>query len=159
MGRGRDLIPPAVGIGLTAMTTMGIRAFLTPTPGSPAEAMYRSAPLFGVGAGVLGGLAVGVLGGKSQAASTIMTAVVTGAVLYGMERLNASKPGAMAALIGTPTAVVPGAPLGAIVPQYPTRGLGAIVMERLRGNEQGQGADITLKGVVNTNAFGSRVAG
>ena len=168
VGMGKDLIPPAVGLGLTAGTTLGVRMFLTPTPGSPAEAMYRAAPWIGVAAGVLGGLAVGVLGSRGQAAAVVMTSVVTGAVLFGMERLHASKPGAISALLGT-GAVAAGAPaagvtgLRAIVPQYPdkafaTRGLGAIVMDRLKGNEQGQGADVQLRGLVNAGAFGHKTA-
>jgi hypothetical protein len=103
-----------------------------------------------------------MLGSKSQAASTVSASVISGAVLWGMERFNANK----ALIVGAPVAVTPGemAGLGAIVPEYPnkafaTRGLGAIVMQRLNGNQQNQGADIQLRGVVNTNAFGSRVAG
>lgn len=166
-GMVRDLVPPVVGLGLTAGTTLGIRAYLQPTPGTASETLYKFAPAVGVGAGVLGGLAMAVLGGKSQAASAVTAAALTGAVLYGMERLHASKPGAFAALVGSaPTGT---AGLRAIVPEYSggpfaTRGLrgatpgglGAIVMERLNGNQQNQGADIQLRGTVNTGAFGTR---
>lgn len=162
----RDLVPTIVGIGLTAGATVAVRSFLRPTPGSPAETAYRWAPVIGLGAGALGMLAMQVTGGKSQATSTLVAAVGTAGVLIGMERLHASKPGAFAALVGSgPSAGTAG--IGAIVPEYAggpfaTRGLsgprgaGAIVMEQLNGNQQGQGADVQLQGAVNTAAFGSR---
>jgi hypothetical protein len=161
-GYGRDLIPPVVGLGLTAGTTLAIRATVRPSPGTPSEMLYRFAPFIGMGVGVLGGVAVGILGSGSQAASAVMTSLITGGIIYGVEQLNVRKPGAMAALVGA-SAAMPAegtAGLRAIVPEYPnsafaTRGLGAIVMERLKGNQQNQGADIQLRGVVNTGAFGS----
>jgi hypothetical protein len=173
VGFGRDLIPPAVGLGLSAGTTFAIRSIIQPSPGTPGELLYRHAPWVGAGVGVLGGMAVGILGGKGQAASAIMTSVVTSVVLVGMDMLNAKKPGALAALLGGGNRIVgddpatPGemAGLRAIVPEYPnrafstgTQGLNAIVMEQLnglRGNQQNQGADVQLRGVVNTGAFGS----
>jgi hypothetical protein len=125
--------------------------------------VYRIAPWIGVGVGALGGGLMWLLGGPGAAMSTFVTSLATGATLFGMERLHASKPGAFIAL-SAGTAPVGTEGLRAIVPEYSggsfaTRGLGAIVMEQLNGNQQNQGADIQLRGVVNTRAFGARPYG
>lgn len=160
----RDLVPPMTGVALTMGSALGLRAYLRPTPGTTAEAVYRNAPWIGVGIGALGGGLMYLLGGKGAALSTFITALATGATLFGMERLHAAKPGAYVALSGgtAPAAGTEG--LRAIVPEYSggpfaTKGLSAIVMEQLNGNQQNQGADVQLRGVVNTRAFGARPYG
>ncbi len=165
-GMVKELIPPAVGLGLTASTAVGIRATLQPVPGTTGELVYRWAPAIGMGAGAVGGMVMYMLGGAGAARSAVLTSVMTGAALLGMEALVRSKPEAYAAIFAPPVngaenGAEGAAGLRAIVPEYPMRGLanprgmGAIVMEQLNGNQQNQGADIQLRGVVNTGAFGN----
>lgn len=145
-GLARDIVPPVVGGLLTAGTTLGVRMWVTPT--SPMSArIYQWAPGIAalVGA-VLGGLSMYFLGDKRTAMSAATVAVIVGGTQLAAERLLASDLRAGALPTGT----------GAVVPQY---GTGAIVWERLRGlgaNDQGQGANIALRGVIDGSAFGTQ---
>lgn len=155
------VVPPAVGSILTLGVTMGLRAYLQPTPGTTAAVVYKWAPAVGAGAGMLGAGAMYFLGGskrkgKHAAMAAGLTAVIVGASLLGLERLNAAKAGALSAL--STNGSLPSNGTGMVVPQYPN-GMGAIVMERLGGNNQQQGADIRLQGVVDQGAFGTRTYG
>jgi hypothetical protein len=163
----RDLVPPMTGVALTMGSALGLRAYLRPTPGTASEMVYRVAPWVGVGVGALGGGLMWLLGGAGAAMSTFVTSLATGATLFGMERLHSAKPGAFVALSGGAAAGNGTDGLRAIVPEYSggpfatrgTRGLNAIMMEQLNGNQQNQGADVQLRGVVNTRAFGARPYG
>jgi hypothetical protein len=150
-GMTKALLPPFLGSGLTMGTAFGIRAGVTPVPGTTSAVVYKWAPAIGIATGVIGAVALWALGEREGAAASMTTSIIVGGTLLGMERLNAGTPAAAMAL--APGNGVQG--LNAIVPQYGTQGLNAIVMEQLNGNQQGQGAVVDLAGVVTTGAFGT----
>lgn len=167
-GMARTVTPALVGTGLALGTALGMRAYLRPEPGQTSETIYRNAPLIGIGAGILGAVGLYVIGGGKKpgmelATAAAVAAVVSGGALFGIERLHVSKPGAFAALVPSPSAAPAEGTAGlrAITAEYGMAGggLNAIVMERLNGNNQQQGAVVNLQGVVDTGAFGSRAYG
>lgn len=156
------LIPVGTGAILTAGTTLGLRAYLRPTPGTMSETLYRWAPAVGILAGLVGsGLLMGMMkGGKAKEAASVAaaTSVVLGGMTLVSERLNAASSGALMALgpAGDSSAGLPG--LGALMPEYAPQhdGLGAIVMEPLSG---AYGDSVNVAGLgagYNPSAFGTK---
>lgn len=177
---GAKLAVPVVGASaVTAATTLGLRAFLQPQPGTTSEQLYRWAPAIGSGAGlVAAGMSYFLAGGNRSARTPAMVAafaaVAHGGVLLLSERLNAAKPGAMAAVGGGAALPAGGAALpagdagaeglSALMPEYApshyglgdgSDGLGAIVMEPLEG---AYGEQVNVSGLgagYNPSAFGT----
>lgn len=161
----RDITPAVTGAVVTGVTTLGLRAYLEPVSGSPHAAVYKQAPLIGIGAGALASLAMYMLGGGGPATSTLLTSLFSGGLLYGSERLNASKHGAYMALAGDAVTDVVraggeegAAGVGAILPEYAgTRGMNAVVMERGAQGVGKMGQEVALQGMggtVDESAFG-----
>ena len=139
---GGSLVPVAAGSILTGGTTLALRTFITPTPGTAGETAYRWAPAIGMAVGLVGSGLMMFVGGKAQGKSSAMLAAASslflGATLLGSERLNVAKPGGMLALAGTGPIVTEETPAGtqglaALMPEYGTQGLGQIVMQPLNG--------------------------
>jgi len=153
-GMASYLVPVAAGLVLTVGGTAGIRAVVNPSTSVTAAKVYRWAPAIGTALGVLGSIALHLLAGMRGSATAGLTSVGAGLGIMGLEALNARK------LAGgiLPGAIPSGAGTGAVVPQFGTRGLGTVVMRELRGNQQGQGETVSLRGTVDTNAFGRRTA-
>lgn len=146
------LIPVAVGGVVTAGTTIGIRALMTPDTEVKSNVM-QYAPWIGLAAGGVVSLALWNM--TSQAAG--MIALATSGAL------------ALATVVGesvarmrlTNGAAPQTAGLGAIVPEYSGRrnGVGVVLMERAgtgrpRLGDAQKGANINL-GKINTAAFGT----
>lgn len=165
----KSIAPFGVAAALTGATTLGLRAYLRPTPGETSEKLYRWAPAFGAGVGLFGAglmyfLAGGKRGGLEAALATGVSSVAMAGFLIGSEKLNAIKPGAMLALSGgavpSGTEQTGTAGLGALMPEYArpgAAGLGAIVMDRGVGGPIG-GETVRVAGLGNSNyrsdAFG-----
>lgn len=152
-GMASYLVPVGAGLVLTVGGTAGIRAVINPATSPTAAKVYRWAPAIGVGLGVLGSIALHLLAGMRGSATAGLTSVGAGLGILGLEALNARKAGSWAA-----AALPAGAGTGAVVPEYGTRGVNGIIMRQLKGNQQGQGETVSLKGTVDTGAFGRRTA-
>jgi len=153
----RSLVPVAAGGILTAGVTLGLRAFLRPDPGTLSATLYRFAPLIGSVAGLVGAGAMYMVAGPSAGLAAGLTSVIGGGALFGAEALNAAKPGGLLAVSG-PTAALPAgdgtAGLRALLPQYGTEGLGAIVMSPV-GDTYGDSVNVAGLGAgYRPNAFG-----
>jgi len=161
-------VPVAAGGLVTVAATLGLRAFLTPQPGTPSDTLYRWAPAIGAGVGLLGAGAMILVAGKSRGGpmgvAAALTSVAIGAALLGSERMNASKPGAMLSVGSSGGALPAGSmttsPSGiaALMPEYAAgmrgAGMGAIVMDQLNGP---YGETVRVAGLgagVRTDAFG-----
>lgn len=150
LGRGgmEGVLPVATGGILTAGTTIGLRAFLRPDPGTLSEKLYYWAPALGVAAGVLGAGALYFMGGMRAALPAVLTSIAAGGLVFGAERLNASKPGGMLAIAGGSS--VPAEPggtagLNALMPEY--SGLNAIVMDPVNGISGPSGETVSINGL------------
>ncbi len=157
-GMASYLVPVGAGLVLTVGGTVGIRAVVNPGTSPTAAKVYRWAPAIGTLLGVLGSAALHLLAGMRGSATAGLTSVGAGLGIMGLEALNARKAGAYAAIGGS---TMPGAlpsGTGAVVPEYGTRGVKGIIMRQLNGNQQGQGETVTLRGTVDTGAFGRRTA-
>lgn len=153
----------SVGAGglLTLGSTLGLRAFLRPEPGTPSEGLYKWAPAIGAGVGLLGALGAMLVLGKSKGKAMVLpmgvTSALIGAGLIGSEYLNANKPGAALALGGSALPAGGTAGLSALLPEY--NGMGAIVMDQLNGNGMGSpwGDTVRVSGLgagIRPEAFG-----
>lgn len=148
-------VPPLVGGLVAALTAVGVRWFAKPGS-SPLQAkLYKFAPFVGLATGGAASLAMYMLGGAPAALSSGIGAAAASGGLIGYDMLLKKQGGAavQAALAG----------LGAIVPEYGTRGLGAIVMEpqntrTFSSGTRGLGAvygETVNLGNVNPSAFGT----
>lgn len=150
------LVPVGAGLVLTIGGTAGIRAVVNPATSATATKVYRWAPAIGTVLGVLGSVALHLLAGMRGSATAGLTSVGAGLGILGLEALNARKAGSWAA-----NALPAGgaqAGTGAVVPEYGTRGVKGILMRQLNGNQQQQGETVSLRGTVDTGAFGRRTA-
>jgi hypothetical protein len=159
-GAAAAAVPVAAGGLVTVAATLGLRAFLTPEPGTTSEQLYRWAPAIGAGVGLLGAGAMVMLAGKSKGMTmgvgAALAAVIVGGALLGSERLNAAKPGAALALGGGMALPAGTSGLAALLPEYANMngGMGAIVMDQLNG-PYGDSVQVAgLNGSVRTDAFG-----
>jgi hypothetical protein len=152
---GRRSLHPAVPVAtaaiLTAGTTLGLRAYLRPDPGSMSEKLYRWAPGLGALAGLLGAGALYFMSGPSAAVPAGLTALLSGGFVLGSERLNAAKSGGLIAVSGgaeLPAETAAGAAgLRALLPEFQgTRGLGAIVMDPVSGIADPYGETVNIRG-------------
>lgn len=158
---------PVVAAGLlTVGSTLGLRAFLRPEPGTPSEGLYKWAPAIGAAVGLLGAGAMLLVAGKKKGAEMALPAALTSAVigagLIGSEYLNASKPGAALALGQTgalPAGTAAGtAGLAALMPEFNGNGMGAIVMDQLNGMGSPYGETVRVAGLgagIRPEAFGN----
>lgn len=153
-GMGGAVLPVLASGVLTVGGTLGLRAFLTPEPGTVSEKLYRWAPLAAGGLGALSALAFYFMGGKTPAIQAGVVTVLGAAGLLASEQLNASKPGAMLALAGGAGAASGTGTQGlaALVPETAGPGMGAIVFDQVRGATPGD--VVSLQGNIDTNAFG-----
>lgn len=153
---GRRSVHPAVPVAtaavLVAGTTLGLRAYLRPDPGTMSEKLYRWAPALGGLAGLLGAGALFFMSGPSAAVPAGLTAILSGGFVLGSERLNAAKVGGLLAVSGgasVPAEAAEGAAgLRALMPEYAgTRGLGAIVMDPVSGVGDPYGESVSVRGL------------
>lgn len=163
------LVPVAAGSVLTGGTTLALRAFVTPTPGTASETVYKWAPAIGMGAGLAGAALLYFLGGRTQgkniAAIAAAASLFQGGIVLASERLNVARPGGLLALAGgggaAESAGEGAAGLAALMPEYATpQGagpLGAIVMEPVRGLGGPYGETVNVSGLgggFRPSAFG-----
>lgn len=149
-------LPPLVGGLVAAATAVGVRWFAKPAASAMQAKLYKFAPYVGLATGGAASLALYMLGGAPAALSGGVGALTVSGGIIGYDMLIKKQGGAaVQALIG----------LGAIVPEYGTRGLGAIVMEPQTtrtfssgGGTRGLGAvygETVNLGNVNPSAFGT----
>ncbi|MBK8246020.1 MAG: hypothetical protein IPK85_01245 [Gemmatimonadetes bacterium] len=146
--------------GATAATVLGIRQFVTPTD-ELTRNVTKHAPLVGIAVGMVPAL-MAAKGNKALAMAGGVASLLVGGTIFATQHQPPSMVAAADSVAGLRG-------MGAIVPQLSGRrnGMGAIMMEQLRGNDQGQGAVIdlagarrkaglaALTGTVSTSAFGT----
>lgn len=159
---GGTVWPGLIGLGVTIGGAIAIRSFVRPDPGAMA-AVYRNAPVIGAGLGVVGaGVAYAATKAKGTALAVGGASILSGALVFGMEKLNAAQPGAMSAIANVPSS--------ATLPAGTTAGLRALTMETRPPGTHGLsgspfGAELTqpmngvvmekpMRGAVNPGAFG-----
>lgn len=152
----KGLAPLGVAAALTGGATLGLRAYLRPTPGTTSASLYRWAPAVGAGVGLFGAGLMYFLGGgkrgggKEAALTTGVTSLALAGLVLGSERLNVVKPGAMLALSGGALAAgdegAGAAGLRALMPEY-SRGMGSIVMDQVRGVGGPMGETVNVAGL------------
>lgn len=150
---GRDVMPATLGLLISGGVTLAVRAFLKP---AEMPKLYRWAPAIGAGAGLLGAVGVGAVGGAGPGIASAVASVVGGGLLLGSEALNAALPYATIAISGDADPIPSGstdegvAGLGALMAER--NGMGAIVMQPVKG---AYGETVSLAGAsVNQSAFG-----
>jgi hypothetical protein len=148
-------VPVLVGGTVAAATAIGIRYYMTPTTQTQMSVM-DNAPLIGMGAGAVVGLAMWNLVSQPAGVASLVSAVAVGGAMM------ISEAAAKARLSHAVSAPVAG--LGAVVPEYsaaPRRsGVGAITMESHASRGYGSGAlgsygETVNLGAVNVRAFGT----
>lgn len=152
------VLPPTIGAGVAALTSIGLRQFMQPTSETQIR-MMQYAPWIGLGTGTLVALMLRNTIGRAAGWGTFAGAAgVT--IAMAISEMSAKNKLAAHASGETIDAMKPYG-LGAIVPEYGSgRGLGAIVMEpqASRGYGAGQlgsyGETVNL-GNINTSAFGT----
>lgn len=146
--------------GATAATVLGIRQFVEPRD-ELTRNVTKHAPLVGVAVGMVPAL-MAAKGNKDLAMAGGMSSLLVGGTIFATQHQAPSVVAAADSVAGLRG-------LGAIVPQLSgtrrSNGMGAIMMEQLRGNDQGQGAVVNLQGnrkglaaltgTVSTSAFGT----
>jgi hypothetical protein len=149
-------MPVVLGGGVAALTTIGIRQYMTPT--TPAQmGVVKNAPWWGMGAGSLVSLAMWNMTGRPAG-----VAALTAALTVGMGMVVAE----MAAKMRMTNGNGGTAGVGAVVPEYSMAGagrggMGAIVMEDHASRGYGAGplggryGETVNLGAVNTSAFGT----
>ena len=150
-GASQFWVPPAVATVVGGGTLLAIRGLIDPAPGTTGATLYRYAPLIGGAAGLLGALAMYVMGGKGAAIAAGVAAVGLGTVVFANETILASK-GAVAVAAALP----PPMGMGALMPEY--SGMNGIVMQPVNGMGA-MGDDVNLRGTVNQGAFGTSTFG
>lgn len=170
-----DLLPTLVGSGLTALTALSLRYFVTPNGDSTKQMLVKYAPLFGVAAGALGSLALYMMSSADAAVRAFAGSVVVGGFGFGSDMLlqGPQGPQIATAISSSTTSAIDSTAngtagylrgMGAIVPEY-SRGMGAIVMEPVGGGSgnrrpgtigsYGETVNLGSLSGVNTNAFGT----
>lgn len=156
----------ALGGGATAAALLGIRQFVQPTSDITRK-VTKHAPLVSVGVGLIPAAMAYRSGRKDLGMATGLSAALVGGTIFATQHQSSSVTAAADSVAGVRG--LRGRALGAIVPQYSLSGgrrsgMGAIMMEQLRGNDQGQGAVINLRGqgglgaltgAVDVGAFGT----
>lgn len=154
-------MPVVLGAGTAALTTIGIRSFMTPTSQAQMQAVTY-APWIGMGAGVLTSLALWNMAGQPAGISALAGALVIGGgfvVSEAAAKMRLQNGGAVAGIRGG---------LRAVVPEYSLRGLpaggvgrlGAIALEPLSDRGYGAGpvgsyGETVNLGQINAGAFGT----
>ena len=80
-GMSADIVPPLVSGVLTAVTTLGIRAYVDPAPNTAQGTVFKFAPLIGTGVGLLGSAALYFMVVKGADLSSAVTSFFQGAFL------------------------------------------------------------------------------
>lgn len=129
-GNAKHFVPPLVGGGVTGLTALGIRWWVTPDT-EMKQNLYKFAWLYGAGAGLLSSGLLYLAGGRKKAAmgpalAAAASSLVTGLAGYGydmyIERMAANAVAAAG-----------------------TEGLGAIVFQKMNGMGS-YGEDVSLRG-------------
>lgn len=129
-GRAAHIVPPIIGGGVTGLTALGIRWWLTPDT-EMKQNLYKFAWLYGAGAGLLSSGLLYLAGGRKKAAmgpalAAAASSLVVGLAGYGydmyIERMAANAVAAAG-----------------------TEGLGAIVFQKMNGMGS-YGEDVSLRG-------------
>lgn len=145
-------LPVVFGGGTAALTTIGIRQFMTPT--TPMQmSVVKNAPLVGIGAGALVGLIAWNMKSQPVGLGMIVSSVVVGGAMYLSEyaaslRLSTTAP--------SPTT----AGLGAVVAVSPSGNgmngrMGAVVLEPMAGRGVGSYGEVVNLGAINQKPFGT----
>lgn len=146
--------------GATAATVLGIRQFVEPKD-ELTRNVTKHAPLVGIAVGMVPAL-MSAKGNKALAMAGGVASLLVGGTLFATQHQSST-------VVASADSVAGLRGLGAIVPQLSGRsnGMGAIMIEQLRGNDQGQGAVVSLQGArrraglssltgtVTTSAFGT----
>ena len=150
-------VPVLVGGAVAAATAVGIRYYMTPVTQTQMS-VVDNAPLIGIGAGGIVGLAMWNMVSQPAGVGALTAAVLVGGSMMLSEAAAKSRL-SHAAAPSTPTAG-----FGAVVPEYsaaPRRsGVGAITMESHASRGYGAGAlgsygESVNLGAVNIRAFGT----
>lgn len=154
-GLAESLVPVLVGGGIAAGTIVAVRMTMQPSGDPTKDSMIKHAPAIGM---IAGGIAAFVLSrtqGNSEATGAIVAALLVGGTAYlcdSQARVAIETNGALPS--GEPVAGI-----GAIVPEYGTNGLGAIVMQPSAGGSRpgsigSYGETVSLSGI-DTSVFGT----
>lgn len=149
--------------GATAATVLGIRQFVEPRD-ELTRNVTKHAPLVGIAVGIVPAL-MAAKGNKALAMAGGVSSLLVGGTIFATQHQAPSVVAAADSVAGLRGM----RGLGAIVPQLSggnRNGMSAIMMEQLRGNDQGQGAVVNLQGrrksglaaltgTVTTSAFGT----
>lgn len=157
-----SILPILVGGGLAGATIFAIRKWVTPAD-TTTEAVFKYAPLMGIGTGAVAALSLKWLAGSDDAAvGGLVAAAVVGGLGMVMDMVAPETTGA-AAVASLPASGTPAANgyrgMGAIVPEYGS-GMGAIVYQpmaaggRRPGSIGSYGETVNLSGI-NTSVFGT----
>lgn len=155
-------MPPTIGAGVVALVAIGLRYMMSPTTELQMKAM-EFAPYIGMGTGLATAIALGYTVGRPAGMSAAAAAVGTGSAMLLAEYAAGQRLRQVAS--GETTDAMRPYGMGAIVPEFGTRGVGnplaAIVMEphasRPVGNA-GVGAygDVVNLSGINSDAFGTK---
>lgn len=148
--------------GATAATVLGIRQFVEPRD-ELTRNVTKHAPLVAIAVGMVPAL-MSAKDNKALAVAGGISSLLVGGTVYASQHQTSGVVAAADSVAGLRG-------LGAIVPQLSggrrSNGMSALMMEQLRGNDQGQGAVISLQGArrkaglasltgtVTTSAFGT----
>jgi hypothetical protein len=158
-------LPATIGAGVVALVTIGLRYLMKPTTEMQMKAM-EFAPYIGMGTGLATAIALGYTVSRSAGVSSASAAVGTGSAMLLAEYAAGQRLREVAA--GEAVDAMRPYGMGAIVPEYGTRGApahgphGAIVMEpyasRPVGNAGpvGNYGDVVNLSGINSDAFGSK---
>jgi len=158
------ILAPLIGGGVSLLTTLGVRYYVTPDTETK-QKVVKWSWLVGHGAGVLSALALYALNRKDMTAAlgAVTSATVVGLGFFANDWLTTQSdaaPRVMAALTAATSQAAgngSGNGTGAIVMQQlegGRRGTGAIVPEYSRGGMGSYGEEVALSGV-NTSVFGT----
>lgn len=172
-------LPPLVGGLVTGLTVLATRYWAKPSEGDTPRALYRWAPLLGLGAGSIASIALYWLGGAPASVASLATSLGAGGSLMLLDMVQKNSLGEYALALPADVTAPPadqaasGAAataglrgrMGVVVPQRLSGGTKGIVMENpasrnpyQRYGVQGVGApygeDVNL-GSINPGAFGT----
>jgi hypothetical protein len=163
-------LPVAIGGGVAAMTTIGIRHYMKPETETQLN-VVKQAPWIGIGAGTLVSLAMFNMASQPAGVAGMVAAALVGVTMLTSEaaakaRLDAAV--AQTDMVGA-NGAAPVAGFGAVVPEYSSmrglparrgRGMGAIAMEPHASRGYGAGplgayGETVNLGNINASVFGT----
>lgn len=165
-----SILPILVGGGIAGGTIFAIRKWLTPGADVTKANVVKYAPLAGLATGSIAAISLKWLADSDDAAvGGLVAAAVVGGLGMAFDMLAPDMTGRTDADVGVAAAAIASgeAPagaagylgMGAIVPEYGTNGMGAIVMQpsaggRRPGSIGSYGETVNLSGI-NTSVFGT----